>query len=94
MAKDTYDKLKILSEVLKNNWPLILMCLTALGSGITNMNQYFVGQNYEAEKNKAIHDVTIGFQNAMIEIEPKEIIVKSTCSPCGSYLNQHLKEYH
>lgn len=89
--KDAYDKLKILSDILKNNWPMILMGLTALSSGLTNLNQYFIGEEDDLIKNAMAEQITI---LAKPYVKPKEITVKSTCNPCGSYLNNHIKEYH
>jgi len=92
--KDAWDKFKISSDALKANWPIILICLTGLSSAATNMGQYFTNQDLEASKVKAVRDVAIGFQAAMVEIEPKAVVVKSTCNPCGNYLIRHEKEYH
>ena len=39
MAKDFWDKFKISSDALKANWPMILVGLTALSSGIGNITQ-------------------------------------------------------
>jgi len=92
--KDKWDILKIISDAFATNKWLFIACLTGISSMGVNLGQLFESQNQEAEKVKAIREVAIGFQNLMIEIEPKEVIVKSTCNPCGSYLNHHLKEYH
>jgi len=87
--KDAWDKFKISSDALKANWPIILIALTALSSGITNATQYVTNQGQEAEKNEAIRQVAIGFQSVMTKKE-----VKPTCGNCRSYLINHVKELH
>ena len=88
--KDAWDKFKISSDALKANWPILLLALTALSSGITNATQYVTNQGQEAEKNEAIREVAIGFQNA---ITAPVKVVKS-CNSCASYLINHIKELH
>lgn len=90
MAKEFYDWVKL---VLDNKW-LVMLFFTSLGSMVTNANQYFIGQEDDQIKSAMKEQITV---LADTYIKPKEIIVKSTCSPCGSYgsyLNKHLKEYH
>jgi len=90
--KDVYDKLKVISDIVKDNKWLVLIAFTGLSSMATNAGQFISSLSYEEDKAKAIHEVATGFQSAMIEIEPK--VVKSTRSPCGSYLDKHLKMEH
>ena len=91
--KDRWDKFKIATEGMKNiKWLFPILLTLVLGSGVTNIGQFVSGLGQKADNDKAIHEVAMGFQKAMIEIEPK--VVKSTCSPCGSYLNNHLRELH
>ena len=89
--KDAWDKFKISSDALKANWPMILICLTALSSGATNLGQYFTNQDLEIEQ-IASHEQIANI--AKHYAAPKTITVKSTCSSCGSYLNAHISEYH
>jgi len=89
--KDAWDKFKISSDALKANWPILLMALTALGSGITNANQYATNQSQEAEKNEAVRQVAIGFQSAMVKTEPKPV---KSCGNCKRDLFNHVKELH
>lgn len=88
--KDAYDKLKIWSEVLKNNWPQILLIGTLLSSGMGNIGQYFAIQDKEQEKNKAVREVATAFQTVMIEEKPIE---KTNCGNCESTLKNHIKQY-
>ncbi len=92
--KDAYDKIKILSEVLKNNWPILVLAFTALSSMATNAAQFMNNADLEAEKIKAVREVAIGFQTAMIEIEPKKVVKKSTCGQCKNLIKSHEGEYH
>lgn len=81
-------------KLILDRWTVILPICLFLGSATGLSFSMASNADLEAEKIKAIREVTEGFQAAMIENEPKEITVKSTCSPCGPYLNKHLKEYH
>ena len=93
--KDAWDKFKISSDALKANWPLILMGLTALSSGLTNLNQYFIGEEDDLIKNAMAEQITV-LADTYVKSKPeiKTVTVKSTFGNCGYYLNQHLKEYH
>ena len=53
MAKDSYDKIQIISAALKDNKAGVLRLGAALGSGGTNMLQYFTGTE-SAFMNKAM----------------------------------------
>jgi len=94
MAKDIYDKLKIIPELIKTYWAIIIMCGGLSTGGWQWWDKQDVIIEAKQKSNKAVHEVTVAFQNVMIEMEPKEIIVKSTCGNCGNYLNQHIKEFH
>ena len=87
--KDAWDKFKISSDALKANWPIILVALTALSSGITNASQYITNLDQEAEKNDAIREVAIGFQNAITAKPVKEV---KSCNSFAWYLINHIKE--
>ena len=88
MAKDFWDKFKISSDVLKDNKWLILILLGGVSSVATNAGQFMASLSYEADKEKAIHEVATGFQSIMAEGEPK------TCSPCLKEINTHLRREH
>lgn len=96
MAKDFYDKLKILSEVLKNNWPLVLMGLTAISSLSANAAQFFGIQEKEQELKDTQQQVA-----AVANYVTKTVIVKKDgCYECKkdiktlqSEVNQ-LKRWH
>jgi len=90
MAKEFYDWIKL---ALDNKW-LVIACFTGISSMGVNLGQLFESQNQEAEKIKAIREVAIGFQNAMIEIEPKEVVVKYNCNQCLNEVRRLRKEYH
>ena len=77
--KDAWDKLKITSDVLKNNWPLVLMAITALSSLSTNAAQYFSGVEKEAEVLAAQQQVT---EVANHLTQTKIIIKESGCTEC------------
>lgn len=97
--KDGWDKFKISSEALKNNWPILLMAATALSSGLGNISQHFDVQAKEAEKNQAIHDVAVGFHRVIAEIKPEDVKPKKVkkvdtgCNYCKAEINK-LKEWH
>ena len=94
MGKDAYDKLKILSEVLRNNWPIFVIAFTALGSMATNAAQFVTNQDLETSKVKAVREVAVGFQQAMIKTEPKKIIMKSSCDKCMHEIKRLREEFH
>lgn len=81
-------------KLILDKWTVILPICLFLASATGLSFSMVDNANMEAEKIKAVHEVTEGFQAAIIEMEPKKVVVKSICSPCGSYLNKHLKEYH
>lgn len=87
MAKDFYDKLKIWSEVLKNNWPMIVLAFTALGSLGTNLNQYFGIQDKEVEIQQA-HKQIENIANYYAKKPTKPV----KCPDCG--LKEHIKNHH
>lgn len=89
--KDRYDKIKILSEVLKNNWPLVLICFGGLSSLATNATQFATNSDHEAEA-KAAQEQIATIANHYAATTPK--IVKSSCGDCSILLNSHIKELH
>lgn len=78
--KDAWDKFKISSDALKANWPLVLLGLTAVSSGITNISQYFDGVTAQKNYHEGITAIT---QHE----KPKG------CSRCIKLINE-LKEFH
>jgi len=86
MAKDFWDKLKISSEAYKNfNWKFIVVALTMVSGWSTGGYHWLDKIAIQEKTDKAIHEVAVGFQKAMTEIEPKQIVVKASCSKCGGY---------
>jgi hypothetical protein len=75
-----------------------MMLFTSIGSLSTGgwqwLDKYDIKRQADIDKDKAIHEVAEGFHAAMIAIEPKEVVIKSTCNPCGFYLNKHIKDLH
>lgn len=96
--KDAFDKLKIISDVVKDNKFIFIMLLTSLGSLVANAGQYIENVGLELSKQTAIHEVARGFQSVMAEIEPKRttkrVVIKQNCSKCTILLNSHIKEHH
>ena len=90
MTKDRWDKFKISSDALKANWPILLLALTALSSGITNASQYITNSDQEAEKNEAIREVAIGFQNAITE--PVKPIAGKRCD-CNAAIKRLISQH-
>lgn len=95
MAKDFWDKFKITSEALKNNWPMLLLGATAISSGLTNLNQYFVGQEDDFMKSAMKDQITV---LAETYVKPKTITIKQSCGSCSGYfkqaIDQHKDELH
>jgi len=91
--KDTYDKLKALSDVVKDHKLLFIMLFTSLGSMVTNASQYMTNSDLEISNQKAIHEVAKGFQSAMVELEPKPQKTYN-CGKCSILLKSHIKEFH
>jgi len=73
-----------------DRWTVILpICLfLASATGLS----FSMADN--SDKHAEIKAVQEQITNIANHYRPKEIIVKSTCGNCGSYLNHHLKEYH
>lgn len=91
MAKELFDWIKL---ALDNKW-LVILLFTGLSSAATNAVQFNTNLNKEAEKQQAIREVATGFQQVMVEIEPKEkIVYKSNCGTCQVLMDKHLKRFH
>jgi len=88
--KDGWDKFKITSEALKNNWPVILLACTALSSGLTNMNQFFIGQEDDLMKDAMKDTITV---LAETYVEPQKP-VSSGCSQCLREVKNLREEFH
>jgi len=94
-VKDKWDKLKIASEALRNNWPQLLLICTLASSGIGNASQYFTIQDKEQEKITAVREVATAFQAVIAEPEKAvEKVRNSGCGSCSILLNSHIKELH
>ena len=88
--KDAWDKLKIVSEVFKNNWPQFLLIGTLLSSAGFNLNQYFGIQEKEVEIQNTQKQIT---KIAEHYAAPKTVKVKTICN-CGKLWRRHMKEDH
>jgi len=80
-----------LPDIIKK-WMLVIpMILAVFGSG-TGLYQYFeknaVAEKAEVDKNKAVHEVAIGFQSAM-SASP----VISSCGGCSKRIKK-LERWH
>jgi len=77
-----FDYTKLIVENINKIIPAVLLLIT----GLTSAFGYVVSDNWnnEEEKNQAIREVAIGFQNAMIEktTTPKIVVHKSSCGDC------------
>jgi hypothetical protein len=96
MAKELYDWVKL---ALDNKW-LVIMCFGSLTGVVTGVTQSVTNSDLEASKVKAIHEVARGFQQAMVEMEPKpekriyQKVYKTDCGLCKTLMNNHLGEFH
>jgi len=92
--KDSWDKLKVVSDVVKDNKLLIVACFTGLGSMVTNGVQLVTNQDLEQEKITAVHEVAKGFQSVMVDLEPKPKKVSSNCNKCLIEVRKLRSEFH
>lgn len=88
--KDAYDKLKIWSEVLRNNWPIVLLLCGALGSVATNVGQLFGYQEIEEELVQTQNQVT----EVAKHFTKTKVIIKDNCSNCESLYFKHKEDDH
>lgn len=90
MSKDIYDKLKIIPELVKTYWMILIM----VGSVSTGGWQWWDKQDAVTEAvqkgNKDVHEVTVAFQREMIKVEPK----KAECNQCATFINEHKRKEH
>jgi len=91
MAHGLYDWIKLGSDVIKNNWPQLILLCGMLGSFGTNASQYFTNVDHEAEQ-KAKDEQIAAIANHYAATTPKT--VKSSCGNCSILLNSHIKELH
>jgi len=85
---DFHTWVKDLPGIIKSYWLLIPMFLATFGGLSTGGYHWLDKTDIQENTNKAIHEVAVGFQKAMTEIEPKQIIVKSSCSKCSGYFGK------
>lgn len=88
--KDAYDKIKILSEVIKNNWPQFLLVGTLLSSAGFNVNQYFGVQEKETEIEETRKQIA---RIADHYAAPKTVKIKTICN-CNKLWERHMREDH
>ena len=89
-----FDYFKVIAEnnlISKNKW-LIMWLITGL-SASGGIAQTFEVAAQKAEKIKAIHEVAIGFQSAMIEKTTTPKIVESSCGDCLKRIEK-LERWH
>ena len=91
MAKDFYDKIKILSEILKNNWPVLVLLFTALSSMSTNAVQYFAKAEVEQDLINSQDQVTAVANHLTAKATPK--IVVPSCGGCIKRIKK-LERWH
>ena len=74
--KDKWDKLKTISDIIKDNKVLVLMALTALSSGLTNLGQMIYGEEKDILINAMADQITV--------MAPKQtrVIISSDCDGC------------
>jgi len=94
MSKDSYDKLKIVSEVLKNNWPILVIAFTALSSMATNASQYMTNTDHEAEQQASQEQIAMIANHYAVTTTPKIVVQKSSCGNCGLFIKRHEGEFH
>ena len=91
--KDKWDKLKIMSDVIKNNWPLIIIGLTALSSLSTNAIQYFTKAGVEQELVATQNQVTAVASHFTATTTPKIVVRESPCGNCIKRIEK-LEKWH
>ena len=91
MAKDFYDKLKTWSDIIKDHKVLVLMGLTALSSGLTNLGQMIYGEEKDMLIGAMKEQITILAPKPAIK--PKAVTVRSNCGKCGGYFDKKINEY-
>lgn len=96
--KDAWDKFKISSDALKANWPMILVCLTALSSGIGNITQTLWLD--EADTTNNAMKEYIEYTNkeyvlpkTSLAITPKILTIKEGCGDCIKRIEK-LERWH
>jgi len=90
MAKDRWDKFKISSDALKANWPILLMAMTVLGSGITNASQYITSTEKD-ELTKAMKDQI----EILVDYKPEPVPIgrgKGVCN-CNAIFSSLIKKH-
>ena len=91
---DTIVWLDKLPDIIKK-WILVVPMILVAISSSTGVYQYFDKQSVIKEKDQAIREVATGFQQVMIEAEPKEkIVYKSNCGACKALLYEHERRLH
>jgi len=88
-----FDYTKLIVENINKIIPAVLLLIT----GLTSAFGYVVSNNWnnEEEKNQAVREVAIGFQNAMIEktTTPKIVVRTSSCGNCIKRIEK-LERWH
>jgi len=94
MSKDGWDKFKISSEALKANWPIIVLGFGAISSGLTNLNQYFIGQEDDFMKDAMKDQITVLAETYVKPEAVKTTIIKSNCNQCMKEVKRLRSEFH
>ena len=102
MSKDIYDKLKIFSDLIRDNKTIVILLISMLtanvGQAISGINKSQIIQykNNEITKiQKQVGDVANSYHK-FITKEKKILIIKepSNCSVCKKELEEHIKIYN
>lgn len=91
--KDKWDKLKISSEALKNNWPMLLLILGGLSSGIGNITQGYFANEDEELKTAMAEQITILAETYVRPSQPKTVI-RQNCDACMVEVRKLRSEFH
>jgi len=87
MAKDIYDKLRLIPELVKTYWMIAVM----LGSLSTGGWHWWDKQDYKDEQAAAQKQIA---EIANHYAAPKTVTVKSNCDKCMYEIKRLREEYH
>lgn len=90
---DFHTWVKDLPGIIKSYWVLIPMIFATFGGlgtgGYHWLDKQEAAEKAEIEKNMAVREVAIGFQQAIQPVTtPKKVTAKPDCGSCGDYFNK------